>query len=464
MGVGEQFLAIFRAPAALAKLPSRATRYLLLYLVAAVALLGVTAWLLILFQHDIRAGIVSYLLPKKAQFAADLLIGFLVKSQAKSVLINATASATLVLVSLLLFPIKERLSASFEQDAELTGKPKDEFPTWFQALEEIKMIVIYLTGFMVIFWIGYHPSPARKMAATVLSYAFLFFQIAVDFISPTLQRHRMRYSRIIVTLFKNPLAMFGFGAFFAAPIVVAGLIVKGSTTMTMTTAVLLLFGANVISIVWAAVGGTWLAAQLLEPTEQTGMIPLPARLVGWIVIVGFFSYSGYVFYSLGMLVHHKSQILKLDYGVDLDSFAFELPKASGGKKGGGWLDKIKGIASSVVDSVTSGQVKVGASIVVNIKNPTKYDVELEKNRIEFKHGNTVVAKTMITPIKIPAGADMSKRLSFNLAINPRSLVKGRDLFKNKWSITIYFKLTDSFDFPIYLLSPDGATGKPKKKK
>lgn len=453
MGLVKQTLDIFRAPAALRRLSGRCWGLFFAYLTAAALLLGVTAALLINNEDRLRALVVAYVLPESWRFAGELLIGYFLSSQAKEVLANAMASGALVLVALVLFPLKEKLSASFEQDAGLTAEPLDEFPLWLQAFEEIKLALLYVTAFMVIFWIGYHPDPTRKLVASIASYGFLFFSFAIDFIAPLLQRHRLRYSQVIKTLVAHPFAALGFGACFALPAVLVGLWVKTHPQTSFTTTVLLLFAVNVVAIAWAAVAGTWMASQLLAWAKETRRSALPVRLLTWAVVLGAFLASSYVFVSLGQALHHKSQILKCEYSVDWKSIGLDLPQLKKGEGEGGVTGWLKRAASSAWDALTTGNVEVGAHMTVRIKNPTPFDVRLEKNRVEVKHDGTLIANTSISELAIPAGAAREERVAFKVRLNPKALAKGLELLKNRWAITLYLEIAPRFEFPVYLLTP-----------
>ncbi|MCB9555447.1 MAG: hypothetical protein H6707_05035 [Deltaproteobacteria bacterium] len=449
MGVGSQLLAILRAPAALLGLRANALRWLMIYLLAATLLLTVVGALIVLNQQSLRQTLLAYLLPQNWLFAGDRLIGYMFAQQSKTVLINAAASGTLVMISLLLFPIKERLSATYERENELLAGDHHEFPLWFQGLEEVKLALLYATAFMTIFWIGYHPHPTRKLAAAVLSYAFLFFSFAVDFIAPVLQRRRLHYSRIIKCILKHPLACFGFGALFAAPSVLAGLYLKAHPELSLFAGILALFSANVLGIICAAVAGTWLGAQLYPAALQTNKPhPLTRALISVFVALLLVA-NCYVFGSLGVALHRKSQILKCDYSVDLSTLRVEWPSKS---KGGGFL----ALVGKTVDTLLSGTLNLRVSTMLTIKNPTEFDVELEQNRVEIHHDDQLIGTTRLSTIRVPAGQTISTALALSLQLNPRFIVKGRRLLTDRWRVTLYLRIAPNFDFPIYLVKPGSA--------
>jgi hypothetical protein len=437
--IGEQLLTVVRAPAAPSLLRSRAWGLLVIYLGLAVLLLGGLGVLVASQQEQLCRALLGYVLPDRLVFAGELLLRYVVNSQAQAVLVNAFASGTLVVVAVLLFPVKEKLSAVFEQESGLTGQPVDEFPLWRQGLEELKLLILYAAAFAGIFWIGYAPGAGRKLAATVLSYGFLFFSFSVDFISPLLQRHRVSYAQALMVLLRHcPAVCLGFGALFATPALLAGLALKHNPGLSFTGGVALLFCANILGIVWAAVAGTWVAARLLPTAKQTRAAPAPLRALVWLAMLAVLGWSGWVFTNLGAALHHKSQILKCRYSADWRSFRFDLPELG---------------LRSAVTSLVAGTVPVGAHLTVRVQNPTDIDVALERNRIELRHEETLVARTKLAPMRVPAGQTVEQRLDFTMELNPRALLKGQALLSRGWRITLLLEISPSFEFPVYLLDP-----------
>lgn len=434
----------FKALVAPLRLRTRSLGLLVAYLLLAGLILGLVGTLLQRHGLALRAALAGYLLPESYRFAGNLLVEHLVKSQARAVLVNAVASGALLLVSLLLFPLKERLSAAFERDAVLTGKEGHELPLWRQGFEELKLVLLYLTAQMLIFWVGYDPSPLRKDLATWASYGFLVFTFAVDFLSPLLQRHGVTYARLFVVLLKRPLAALLFGAFFASPTIVLALWVGRDASLPVTDGVLVLFGANVLAMSWAVVSGTRLAAALLPVAEATPVPPRALRLLALLAVLACFAWNATTFTQLGLALHHKSQILKCVYRPDWSSFALDLPKS-----GSGWVSTALRAARALV----SGNVELGAQLTVAIENPTPYDVVLEKNRLELAHAGTHVGSTQLSPVRLPAGQTVTQRLRLTLRLNPAVLAKGRELLRDAWQLTLWLEIRPGFEFPLYLRSP-----------
>ena len=83
-------------------------------------------------------GLIGALLPDNLFPVGQALFHHLMDEQAVSVLVNATMTTVIVAVSALSFPLKEKLSASYERDTAASGSELPRPLTlWKQELEEI---------------------------------------------------------------------------------------------------------------------------------------------------------------------------------------------------------------------------------------------------------------------------------------------------------------------------------------
>ena len=370
LGLGAQLsAALVGAPAAPLRLRGRARTLLLLYVLLAGALLGGLAAALLTYQEQARAALLGHVLPRSWIVVAELLINRFLATQTRAVLVNALVTGTLVAISVLLFPLKERLGAAFERGAGLTDGPPRELPLRVQAGQELKLLLLYLALQLSIVWLGYPPDPARQLAATLLSYLLLFFSFAVDFIGPLLQRHGLRYSQILKTLLRRPLASLAFGAFFSAPAVTAGLLVARTPALPFSTAVLVLFGANLVSIRLGLSGGHLARRAAAGPG---GPVPplLASRPRPDLCCCSRCSASTALMWLPGtaMALHCCTQRpLLLSAATRLGarvSSASPCPRLAG---------------------LLRGRLRVGVAFRLQIDNPTRFDLAIEDNRLQIRH-------------------------------------------------------------------------------
>lgn len=420
------------SPGSVVRMPRRAWLYFGLYLGACALLLGFVAWLLGKYEDDITALALGYVLPSSWHFAADLLIDHLLSEQHHLVIVNALVTASLMAVSLLLFPVKELVSASFETRGNLLGGLEiHEHPLWEQAWQEVKLLLLFVAVQGTIFWLGFLPHPAGKVAAVLLGVLFLWFSFAIDFIAPIFQRHLGHYSQIIKTLLRYAPAALLFGLLFNLPTILVGKLWGSNPHWSWGTALFLLFGVNVLCIAWAAASGTWLGSQLYPGFVRVRRSHPASRALTWLVVLAVLAGNGYLFGALGLSVHHKSQILKCDYGIDLDSFGFETPDLS---------------------ALLDDELDVGMHVDLRIDNPTPFDVEIEPNEVIITHRGTRVGTVKLAPMRAPAGQKVTQTLRFTMRVTPSMITRGSELLDvDNWKMVLYIDVAPYFRLPIYLL-------------
>ncbi len=429
-------LAALDAPTAGRRLRRRSATWLAVYLVAAAVVLGVVAWAIIANHEQVLDLLLRYVMPEDWKFASKLLIQQFFAQQQQAVITNAAIVASLMVVQLTLFPVKEMVSLALEQDAKLVGEPVAEHPLLFQMWEEIKLFLFLLVMQGTIFWIGYSSDPGRAVLATTLSYTVLFASVAADFLSPVLQRHELRYSSILKSMLSHPVLTFGFGAVFALPAIIAARISVDHPTWSFTTQLCVSFGAQVVGIALAAIGGTVAGAPLIADARTRKRSHPATRVLTWVVLLGLLGWNGYRFVAVGRSLHHKSQILKCEYTVDWGSFRATTPSAL-----------------EIASALRKNSITIGIGFDVTIHNPTPTLVEIEDNTFEVRQATQLVAETRLPPLRVAPGATEKVAIELPLTIKPSQVLRIRELITTEgWSMTLFVRVADNFTFPIYVLA------------
>ena len=422
------------SPAMIRIMPWRAWVYLVLYIALAAALLLVTARLLIANQTRIEGLILDYLFPDSWHFAAETLIERFFAAQHRVVIINAVVLASLMAVTLVLFPVKEQLSAAFESGARLVADPVKEHPLWEQGWQEVKLLALVTALQGTIFLLGFLPYPPLKYVAIAAGHLLVILVFAVDFLAPLLQRHEGHYSRIFKTLISRPHVALAFGAVFSAPTMIVGKLWESDPTWAWDQAVPLLFGVNVLCIGWAAASGTWLASRLYPVFTRTVRSGPLTRRVASALVIALLAGNAYVYGSLGLAVHHKSQLLKCQYNVDFSSLDLDLPG---------------------LKSLLGEQIAVSASVDVAITNPTPFDVVIENSEVVVSHEGTPVSRAHIASLSVAAGTTATRRLAFTLSGSPGVIARGTGLFdRTKWQLILYADIAPFLRMPIPIVRSD----------
>jgi len=434
--------AVIAGPLTLLRLRGRALGLFVVYLLLAAGVLGLGGWLVLRHRGDALALLAAYLFPESWRLVAEQLIERFFENQVRAVLVNAAVSASLGLLALLLFRVKERLSIAVEKQLELSTGPTTEFSLPFQAWEELVLVLALVASQMTVFWVGYPPDPTRRQWATVLSYLVLFVSYAMNFISPILQRHRLRYGTIAKVLVRRPLAALAFGALFSLPPILVGKWVATQVGWPLWRTLGVLGAVNVLSIAWAAVAGTWLGSRLLPVALQTPRASVAARLLGWATLLGVFAVNVFAFSSVAMSLHHKSQLLKCHYTLVPSSLHIDLPK---------WSE------------LNWKEVKLGLRADVDIENPTTFDVDVERNRLIVRFDAIDLAEARLSPLSVPAGERRVTHIELPVVLRPEVLKHWPSGFSlsnlatlaelSHWDLTLYLQVAPHFEWPIHLLTP-----------
>jgi hypothetical protein len=379
--------------------------------------------------------VMSYVLPADWKVAAKFLVKKVFAQQEQAVITNAALSMSLMIVTITLFPLKEKVSATLEEDAHLLAEPFDEHPLWFEAWEEAKLFLGMLVAQGTIFWIGYSDDPVRRNIALVLSYLVLFAGVGLDFLSPILQRHRQRYSVMMKSFAVNFVLLFGFGAIFALPAIITSRVVATHTDWSSGTQLCFAFGAQVLGIAAAAIGGTVAGAPILADAKTRTRSSMPVRIAMWALFLSLAAWNAHRFWIIGSSLNHKTQILKCEYDVDWSSFSADVPSAY-----------------DLALAISSDTITVGIHFDVAITNPTSVDVEIEDNRLEIRQKDQLVAQTQLPRVHVRPGTTEKVTVKLPLSIKPSQALRIRELLTAKdWAMTLWLHVDEDWDFPIYLL-------------
>ena len=415
---------------------------LLAYTALGLLIFGSFGYLLIQNQDAIQKALMSYLLPQSWHYLSAKLLDFFFESQTKIVVASMIINGSMVLASLLLFPLKEYCSARFEQDRAYNNGHASEFPLWLQALEESKLLFLYLTAQSIIFAIGYYPYAWCSWLSNSLSIIFLCFSFSLDLISPTLQRHRIRYSSILKLLMSKPLISFLFGGFFALPLLSVGNWVFLNSHGSLAEIATWLFLINILILALAIPAGTHVASTLLhEAKRQTP----PSRLVkGWSysVLTALLVVSGGFHSLVALSMHHKSQILKCDYDLDWNSLDADLP----------------GFAAFF-----RGEKAATLTFDLIIHNPTPFNLEVEDSTLSLWQYDQLISRTHISHFAVSSGASVIQSMKFSMELNAQRL-SGIDRLTEGWQAQLEFELLPGIPFQIQLLGHGSSAGHVQNRK
>ncbi len=410
--------ALFFAPLSVTGLTRRSSQWLEIYFISGVVVFSLFSVLLLTHQEEIKAVILAYLFPESWQNISERLANYLFESQAKVVISNLILAGSLVMASALLFPIKERYSAAFEKEAGFKNGLVTEFPLRDQILEEIKLFLFYLTAQLIILWIGYYPYPWTTGLSITLSYLFLFFTFGVDFISPTLQRHKIKYSVILKALSRKPLLVLTFGFLYSLPLILLSQWIFTFQNLTIIEIASILFLVNIILLTLAVPAGTRIASCVLPEARQTTLPSRRSVITGYSTLAVVLSIFLFLHLTLIASMHHKSQLLKAEYDIEWTTINLDIPSFS---------EFFNGKSSSKL------------SFDITITNPTEFDIVIEQCQIFAMQKEITIATVDLNGFKIAAGEQRKVTLQLDSKTDTQYLSSITGILDN-WRIDVELQL------------------------
>ncbi len=409
---------------ALTRLRKKSFLWLSIYGLSAIFIFGLIVWQMLIHEIWLKNILLDYFFPKSWHSLSQKLVDFLYQSQTKFVISNLILSGSLVLASIFLFPIKEKYSAVFEKEANFNNGEADEFPLLYQVWEEFKLLILYFSAQSVILWIGYYPYWWTTAISITLSYFFLFFTFGLDFISPTLQRHRVNYFLILKALLSRPIPVILFGLVFSLPTILLSQVIFTNVDFSLIEIASILFIVNIFFLTLAVPAGTYVASELLTEVRET--IPPKKKSVYWgfscvTVLLGI---TLLLHTQLIMSLHHKSQLLKANYDIDWSSMSYDFPS---------WAQ------------LTQKSAITSLSFDMLITNSTEYDIEIEASQILVEQRRNLVATVDLSGFKLPAGE--SHRVSIKLDSNSNlSLVSDINSILDDWRVDMHLQIWPGIPF------------------
>ncbi len=427
MNILSQLKIVFvESPASLLKLNKESIIWSAIYSVIAILVFGLLFIFLISHQDTIKSTVLDYLFPKSWQMITERLANFLFESQTKIVLSNMVLSGSLVMSSIFLFPIKEKYSAVFEKCCPQKNQTPKEYPLIIQFFEETKLFFIYLTVQSFILWLGYYPYQWVNYLSIALSYLFLFFTFGLDFISPTLQRHREKYSRILKLFLNKPVLIVSFGFLFSLPSLILSHYIFRFENLTLIEISSILFLFNIVFLTLAVPAGTHVALRLLPQIQHISPIKKITTLISFSAMLLVLISSLFLHSQLILSLHHKSQLLKASYSIDWSSTKYTLPSFS---------------------QVLSGQLSSKISFDVTISNPTSFNLLIEKSKFVISKKHVDIANIDLNGFNLGAGEKKIVNLSVNSELDLTKIKQLNNLFDN-WRVDYYIEVYPGIPFII----------------
>ena len=375
------FRSALRAIGSLRKASSTTWYWFGIYIVSALIVLMVAIWVGIQLLPTLRDFALDYIFPDTWHPFVNELINRLFSEQMVNIITSAGMTLGVMVVGLCLFPIKEKLSASFESDAFPELEKGRELPLYKQGIDELKLLGIYSVLFSVSLFLGLQGNTTLSLIGSLIGYWYLVLAMALDHTAPIFQRRGTRLLGITYLVFRRiPLSLHFVGAVFVLPAVLVPYLLAGSLDPIPRIALVVI--AEVIGMALATLAGCTLGAEIIEKGLHKSK---PPKVWTWgvmSVMTVIIIWQGIYFTSWGIAAHQHSQLLKCTYDVDWKNADFDFH---------GRAERDERVA--IVD----------LSAPLSITNETGHDLAIRHASVEIKHLDRVLGRVELPTFSAPTG-------------------------------------------------------------
>lgn len=406
-GLQRDRVPVLQAIASLARGRSGTWTWFGIYVLAGIIVVEVLFGLGWLYRQELGEAALWYLFPAAWHDAVRDLMERLFAERMRSILANAGLGLGLSVVGLLLFPLKEKLSAVYEAETVSDSHQSNPLPLWRQGLQETQLLLIYTAVQLFALWLGLQGSAPLAVLAVALGYWYLILAMAIDHAAPVLQRRGWTLGTIILNLlWRMPLSLHLLGAVFVLPGVACALLLMAPWMATQPLMVpVAVLAVQIVGMAGATLAGCTLGARLIThdappPIVLRGFVPGAA----WSLLVIILTWQIIFFGWLLQALHQQSQILKCSYALDWSSVAVRLRGHPG-------------------DNHT---IVAHLDLDMTVTNPTPFDVRIKDLVLLIESGDNVVARTRIDPFAVSAKDRAAVHLHLETEIDAQQAIKAKD--------------------------------------
>ena len=251
------------------------TKYwFIIYVLSALLVLGGLLNLAIYYGPKLEAWLMVKLVPEVWRSTVDDIIHRLFRDELRAFLVTTGFGLGIVVIGITLFPLKEKLSATYEEERfpELGKQPQP--PLWRQGLEEVKLASLYLLLQGMSLYLAVQGHDALATLGAALSIGYLVAAMALDHCSPFFQRRGRKIHGIIwILLRRAPLRTALIGFLCIGPVILLERQLPASLDPTIAIGILVC--TEVLGMAFATLLGCHLGTAVLKSHPDLAKAPPP---------------------------------------------------------------------------------------------------------------------------------------------------------------------------------------------
>lgn len=243
--------------------PKLTKYWFVIYVLAALLILGGLLNLGIHLGPKLEAWLLVKLVPEVWHSAVDDLIHRFFFKELRAFLVTTGFGLGIITVGIFLFPLKEKLSTTYEGECFPELEKQRQPPLWRQGLEEVKLAFLYLLLQGMSLFLAVQDYTFLASLGAALSIAYLVAAMTLDHCSPFFQRRNHKIHGVIWILLRHaPLRATLIGLICIGPVIILERHLPASLDPTIAIAILVF--TEVLGMACATLLGCHLGSALVK--------------------------------------------------------------------------------------------------------------------------------------------------------------------------------------------------------
>ena len=406
---------------------SRTKRIAVIYIISLMILSGILTALVIINQDNLTRAALSFILPDAWVDSLERHIDQFIHHQ-PYLFVNLLVSVLFIFMPIVLSPICEMFSESYEADlsshheAHVMNDRSLAQSVSQSILNSALLLVIYVSLTLLTLRLSIYDD--TRGIANALSFIVTMFVIAVDFISPTLSRHKFKPTDIYKSIVVNhPIISIKFALTQSIILIALGYLIVSN--LNAASGFICLVVLNIIMLTTSTLIGTNIAVHILRdsPDHDSGLFKYPF----WGVITLSLIMNVPFFQRVTTDLYHISPVLKCHW------------------------------------QMIPGSLKINQSRILSLEKTIQFDVkvtnstnrlaEVGENTITAFHKETLLGETQLPMFSVPAHTSLTQTIKVSIKGNLNGLlVKGSHLTASVLSHKTKEALKSAIDVKNYHLN------------
>jgi len=380
----------------------RTCAWLTVYQLSALTVLGTVLVLTKFYGPAARDALMAAFLPTEwHSFLIDLGERVFLE-KITSIAISAGYGGVIVLIGITLFPIKEKLSLTYEEERFPEIDRGEDVSLPGQGWEEVKLLFLYLLFQLASLYLFVQGSEFLGFVSKGLSYFYLILAMALDHCLPFFHRRGKNLQQTAYFLLRHaPVYFLLMGVLCMAPAIILEQLTQRG--FRADSGITLLVFTEVLGMTAACIAGSHLGGKLVTRMSQLELAPR-----WWNLLYNSISICAFAFFITALswwlqAASNHHQLLKCRYEPLWRDFSYKVT----GKESTDGRDAI-----------------IRLSLPLAVHNPTDSNLSLDYTTFHLLSDSTSIGQAKALGDPIPSNGSQTLHLEFSVTLPTKKALRG----------------------------------------